>query len=214
MKWIYVFGSILAGEVDSGSDVDVLVLAEAPDAACYPPEWSVYSLGQLREIFARGTLFAWHLYLGSKLLYPAEGPDILDGFGKPAPYYPNAVSEIRALREIALTAMDELAAETPSWIYERGMLYVALRDTAMAASSILGEFCFSKHAPLRISTSTDFPLTKAEYDHLMDCRRGCIRDPESEKRFSDGEFVLRKRSALDAWLRAIERKVGRCNSSE
>lgn len=207
MKWIYIFGSILTGDVDAGSDVDVLVVTDRSDSTRYPADWSVYSATRLRELFERGTLFAWHLHLESELVYPAQGPDIVHGFGQPAPYHPNAAREIRALREIASTAMDEIAAGTPSWIYERGMLYVALRDTAMAASSVLGEFCFSKRAPLKVATSTEFPLTDAEYDHLMECRRGCIRAPEIEKRFSDGEFVLRKRPALDAWLRAIEGKV-------
>lgn len=172
---LYIFGSVLSGDVDSGSDVDVLAIVNDETAYRHlPRDWSVYTRTRLEELFKRGTLFAWHLYQGSKLIYASGHTGTLSELGAPAEYK-DAALEIAALTEMAREAVGEILSGTASMIYEHGLLFLAARDIAMAASSYLnGEFDFSRHCALRLR-DTPLPFLCEEYAFLMACRRATTR---------------------------------------
>ncbi len=171
----YLFGSLISGDIDAGSDVDILaVVADGTMRTGIPEGWSVYTAAKIREIFARGTLFAWHVYLESKLVFPANSKGILAELGPPADYE-NAKYEVAELKALAERAIAALSSGTPSKVFEHGLLYLAARDIAMAASKwVNGEFNFSKYAALQLR-ELPLPLTRQEYEFLMNCRRASVR---------------------------------------
>jgi hypothetical protein len=175
MREFYAFGSLCRGEPDAGSDLDILVITDQANATKEIPQgWSKYSPMRVRELFARGTLFAWHLYLEAVPLWPRNGQGFVLRVGPPS-HYKSARREIRDLRRILIGALAELSRGTPSEVYEFGLVALACRDIAMAASlTINGSFNFSRHAPLRLK-QTPFPLTKAKWDYLLACRRATTR---------------------------------------
>ncbi len=175
MREFYAFGSLCRGEPDAGSDVDILVITDQVNATKgIPNAWSKYSPRRIRELFARGTLFAWHLYLEAVPLWPRNGQGFLQRVGPPNDYK-NARREIIDLRRILDDALIELSRGTPSAVYECGLISLACRDIAMAASlTINGGFNFSRYAPLRLN-QTPFSLTKAKWDYLLACRRATTR---------------------------------------
>ncbi|MGO8943325.1 MAG: nucleotidyltransferase domain-containing protein [Syntrophobacteraceae bacterium] len=213
MTEIYIFGSVTSGTVDPGSDVDVLALLnENMDGKHFPKDWSVYTRAKIRELYARGTLFSWHLFEHAVLVYPRETAGFLKSIGMPAPYT-CAAEEIGALKILAQEASYELHRGTPSAIYEFGILYVSARDIAMAASChLLGRFTFSRFAPFDLP-DTPFPLESSEYRFLMDCRRASIRGRPQPVCALVEAAVLAKRDRLLRWCERIERMVLSCRNS-
>lgn len=206
MREFYIFGSVCRGEPDEGSDVDVLVVAENGRAHLnLPAAWSCYGRNRLRILFRRGTLFAWHLYLESVQLWPLGPGGYLKKIGPPKPYT-GAIREITDLQHILLDASKELLGGTQSPVYEFGLLALACRDAAMAASSTLvGQFDFSRYAPLHLPAR--FPLSKAQFDYLLKCRRASTRGDDLRRRPQVERLIISRLPKLKTWCATLLYRV-------
>src|ERR1035437_2140277 len=115
---LYIFGSLATGEVDDGSDVDVLAVVDGSQPSVkLPASWSVYSSTRLEDLFERGTLFAWHLYQSAIKVWPRERDGLIAELGPPA-QYTGAREEIAALLSMAVDSFGELERGTPSVVFE------------------------------------------------------------------------------------------------
>src|SRR4051812_27000291 len=97
---IYIFGSIIRGEVSTTSDVDVLVIPLGPQRReAYPDTWSVYSVEIVKSYHELGRLMAWHLYLESKCVYSPTKDNLISRLGPPASYttYREDIDELEAI---------------------------------------------------------------------------------------------------------------------
>ncbi len=210
---LYVFGSLTSGDVDPGSDADVLAIIDNPEERHnFPTSWSVYPQSRIRDLHARGTLFAWHLFLDAVKVYPRTGLGVIGTLGKPAPYT-QAADEIAYLLTVGERAVAEIASGSPSLVYELGLIYLVARDVAMAgAPQLIGHFTFSRKAPFDYE-KTPFPLTRQEYIYLMTCRRAAtrglafVRDGPTEM-----SLVARAHDVL-RWCVCIHGEVTRCTGS-
>ncbi|HBO3622107.1 nucleotidyltransferase family protein [Pseudomonas aeruginosa] len=170
---MYVFGSVVRGEVGATSDIDLLVIPadKSPDA-CLPASWSVYGRDVIRQYFQEGRLFAWHLFRQSVCVHAGNG-DWMKSLGAPAPYT-SEKEDVIALRALLEDSLRELRNGTESRVYELGICYTAIRDIAMAASwKITGEPDFSKCAPYNLSYKCPLPLVAYEVGML--CRHSSTR---------------------------------------
>lgn len=155
---IYVFGSVVRGEISRTSDIDVLVIPTGGSRADYPASWSVYSPETIESYFRAGRLFAWHLYLEAQRIYPLEGASFLEELGKPAPYE-SAQSDITDLETILMDALLEIRSGTNSLVYELGIAYTAIRDIAMSASwTLLEKPDFSRYTPFALPVVCPLPI--------------------------------------------------------
>src|SRR6185369_12954769 len=130
---IYLFGSIVRGEICPTSDVDVLVVPFSTERSQYPSNWSIYSPDVIREYFRQGRLFAWHLYLEAKCIFSRNETPFLNALGTPEPYSTMA-QDIDDLEKLLMEAIHQLDSGTKSVVYELGIAYTAIRDIAMSAS--------------------------------------------------------------------------------
>lgn len=170
---IYAFGSVTRGDVSPTSDVDILVLDDAPCSSHFPQTWSVYSKATVSKYYETGRLFAWHLHLEAVLLHSSAANGFLASLGKPSPYA-TAAEDIAALRELLSSSIDEIRQGSPSQLYELGLVYTALRDVAMSASwQLLEKPSFSRYAPYDLTPSC--PLPRAAYDVAMRARHASTR---------------------------------------
>lgn len=203
MHEFHIFGSVCRGEPDVGSDVDVLVVSDdRPARKELPPSWSYYSRRRIRALFARGTLFAWHLYLESVKVWPRRGCGYLQKIGPPKPYT-GAVREIGDLQRVLLRAIAELERGTHSSVYEFGLVSLACRDAAMAAFPVIyGRFDFSRHAPLHLAGNR-FPLSTAQFDYLLACRRATTRGGGLRRQPRIERQVISNLPRLKAWCKNI-----------
>ena len=156
---IYIFGSIIRGEVSATSDVDVLVIPLAGQSRdCYPLAWSVYSEELITSYYRIGRLFAWHLHLESRSIYSPSAENLLQRLGPPAPYS-TAKQDIDDLEVILNEALEEIRRGTNSLVYEIGIIHTALRDIAMSASwKLLGTPNFSRESPYFLPTVCPLPI--------------------------------------------------------
>ena len=83
---IYAFGSVCRGDVDPDSDIDLLALVGSFDDRFDPAKYSIYSYTKMNTLWQRGSPFAWHLQLESRLLFSSDGTDVLKSYGLPATY--------------------------------------------------------------------------------------------------------------------------------
>lgn len=171
---LYIFGSIIRGEVTLTSDVDVLVIPLDQQAReSYPPSWSIYSFETLKDYYKQGRLFAWHLHREARCLYSPLQTNLLAQIGEPAPYSTDR-EDVDDLYDILIDALSELRNGTESPIYEIGIVHAAVRDIAMSASwKIIGFPCFSRESPYHIPV--DFPLSKETYHAAMLARHHSTR---------------------------------------
>lgn len=171
---IFIFGSVVRGEVSRTSDTDILVIPTEP--ACrdaYPPSWSVYQRETIKGYFGAGRLFAWHLHLEAQCVHSAGPTNWLQIMGIPAAYG-TAREDVFSLTELLFESLNALRTGTNSAIYELGICYTAVRDIAMAASwQRIGTPSFSRYAPYKLPAPV--PLGGEAYERAMAARHFSTR---------------------------------------
>lgn len=183
---VSVFGSYGRGNSDSSSDLDVIVMCRdaggtqsiekisAVVSKHYGniPSISWYGEKKLRFFFESGDLFAWHLYNESLPL--AGYTHLKEVLGKPAPYL-DCMEDILGLREILINVPKQILHRPENTIYELGIVFVCLRNIAMAASSKLcGSVQFGRYSPMLLPM-VPFPLSMEAYELLAGCRHASTR---------------------------------------
>ena len=201
---IYVFGSIVRGEIGKTSDVDVLVLPLGNQLkSAYPRGWTFYTEKSLRKMHEEGRLFSWHLFLESQCIYTPRAKPLLAELGEPS-FYNRAAKDIEELGDLLDESLDELTEGTESQIYEIGIIHTCLRDIAMSASwHMLQSPCFSVDAPYYIPLS--FPLPKGIYQSTIMARHASTRGTELE---IDADGIAR--TLIDASLPKWASSVKEC----
>lgn len=205
----YVFGSLVSGDYDKGSDIDVLLIADETTPSC-PDSWSVYTKQGIKNLYKKGNLFAWHLFLTAiPISTSAIKNDFLRTVGEPTSY-DSAINEIEELRQVAELSFNELLEKTPSVIYELGLLAVSIRDIAMAASlEINGKFNFGKNAPFELGEYS-LSLPEKLYTFMISCRRATIRGFEpSESAAQKVKTTLSEREKILQWIDKLLAEVRR-----
>lgn len=201
-KEIYIFGSSVRGEVESNSDIDVLVIADTKNRHDhFPTEWSVYSHSSIKEFYDSGRLFAWHLHLDSKCIFKESEQSYLESLGKPAEYS-NFNSDLESLSELLLTSLNEIDNSTASIIFEAGVAYTAIRDLAMVASTKLhSRPCFSRYSPYALPFT--FPIEKSLYELMICARLASTRGKTVSTKDRDQLYKL-PTNELRHWLKELE----------
>lgn len=201
---IYIFGSAIRGDVHTFSDVDVLVIPDAPSEVKFPSTWSVYSRQTIKSYFELGRLFAWHLHLEAVCIFPRFGANFLSEIGPPSPYT-NAATDISDLQILLEKSLLELQMGTPNQVYELGLVYTAIRDIAMAASwPLLGKPSFSRYAPYQLPEPCPLPL--AAYETAMIARHASTRGTPEPTDIHTATLYIGK-SAIFDWAESIRRKT-------
>jgi len=200
---IYVFGSLMRGEVSPTSDIDVLVIPHGPQGReQYPDTWSVYTTKTLEGYYRTGRLFAWHLHLESKCVFTSGAVPFLESLGKPAPYT-TWREDIADLEVIMNDALAELRSGTNSLMYELGLVHTAVRDIAMSASwRLLPAPSFSRDAPFILPLPC--PLSSQVYQAAMLARHSSTRGAEAQfDAQSTADALLA--APLNRWVDEIRR---------
>lgn len=126
-KDIYAFGSLCRGEFDGHSDVDLLAVLDRPDAA-YPLEkFSVYSPKSIRELWAKGNPFSWHLHLEARLIFTNRTQDLLTYLGEPAPYM-DAKKDCTRFHKLVAQSLASAGASVKSLEFDLACVFLALRN--------------------------------------------------------------------------------------
>lgn len=151
---IYAFGSVCRGEIDLGSDVDLLACVDESAPQIDVNKYSVYQYGRLRNLWEEGNPFAWHLHLESKLLYSSDGADFVRALGQPA-CYTQGKKDCEKFRQLFERSYDELKLDLNSATFNLSCMFLAVRNFATCHSLSLGSPIFSRNSPLMVNPKLD-----------------------------------------------------------
>lgn len=151
---IYAFGSVCRGEIDRGSDIDLLACVDGPAPHIDTEKYSVYQYDRLKALWKEGNPFAWHLHLESKLLFASDGADFLDGLGAPAAYT-QGNEDCEKFRVLFEQSFEAVSQSSNSATFHLSCIFLAVRNFATCHSLSLGEPIFSRRSPLLVSPSLD-----------------------------------------------------------
>ncbi len=171
---IYAFGSVCRGEVLPGSDVDLLAVAKGRDDRFDPSKYSVYSPDRLRELWDQGNPFAWHLWTEARLLFAADGEDLLRAFGRPAPYS-RAVEDCEKFHEIFRAAWSSLRDGPKCTVFDLSTVFLSIRNLATCfALGVEGRALFGRHSARSLGTRS-IALPDSTYGVFERARLLCTR---------------------------------------
>ncbi len=166
---IYAFGSICRGDISVDSDVDLLALVEGRDPRLDPDKFSIYSYKRIKELWASGNAFAWHLALESKLIYSEDVGDFLKGLGMPSEYV-GAADDCRRFRTIFESALLSIQEGTPSVVFELSTIFLAIRNIATCYSlAMLPSPTFGRDSARKLGPRS-IPISDPLYSILMRAR--------------------------------------------
>lgn len=215
---VSLFGSRVRDDIDDNSDLDVLVVVKNDSGTIdkdnvelvtrsmfgISPSISWYSERKLREMFAQGDLFAWHLFLESKGIKPYG--DLSSLYGKPNDYV-SALDDMQALHEILVGIASEIVEKPHNVIFELGVLYVCARNIAMAATwHLLPRPDFGRYSPFKLEEP--FPVSKDEYLLAMACRMASQRGLPPPG-LATPERLLAMHNPLIQWSLRLMEQIGR-----
>lgn len=212
---IYIFGSVGRGQQDALSDLDLLaivkngagkiselsVVSHVPEAfRGLKPSISWYGGDRLSEMFRNGELFAWHLHRETLPLYDPNS--FLKSLGQPAEYRDAAV-DTRSFQKVLKGIPSQISANEYNAVYEAGLIYVCLRNIAMAASWSLCDFPdFTRYSPFKLKRIRQCPISREEFDLTMTCRMAGQRGKVPPAHV-DRELVLDIYQRLDPWIEQL-----------
>ena len=163
----YAFGSVCRGEIDSGSDVDLLACLSTPKSEIDPKKFSIYTYERIQQLWHEGNPFAWHLHLESKLLFSSDGSDFLMNLGEPSKYMKISEDCIK-FYTLFLESYHSLMQSDNSMIFHLSCMFLATRNFATCYSLNTGQPIFSRKSPLLIDRKLS--ITNEVFDIFVRAR--------------------------------------------
>ena len=154
MKNVYIFGSVVRGEIDQYSDIDLLLITDELTQNIDLNKYSIYSSNRIKELYVEGNPFAWHLYYESKLVYTSE-QDFLLSLGKPSDYA-NCISDLLKFKTLFDDSKASIKENNFSLIFDLAMIFLAIRNFATCYT--LGFYEIPIFSRLTFEKLTDYPL--------------------------------------------------------
>jgi hypothetical protein len=117
--------------------------------------------------------------------------------------YRDAVEDTRSFQKVLRGIAAQLAANEHNAVYEAGLIYVCMRNIAMAASSVLCEHPdFTRYSPFNLPSMRPCPISRAEFNLTMDCRMASQRGvmPPSSARAAVVTDLYRR---LEPWIEEL-----------
>ncbi|WP_369128052.1 nucleotidyltransferase domain-containing protein [Pseudomonas nitroreducens] len=197
---IYAFGSVCRGEIDKGSDVDLLACVDGPAPQIDTEKYSLYQYGRLRALWEEGNPFAWHLHLESKLLFSSDGRDFLSDLGRPAPYS-DSDKDCSKFKELFDRSYDALVKSSRNSTFNLSCMFLAIRNFATCHSLSLGVPVFSRNSPLQVSPSLN--VGAEVFSILTRARLLSTRGYGESISNAEIEMVLNVIPVVPHWMQAL-----------
>jgi len=199
---IYAFGSVCRGEIDNGSDIDLLALVDQQTPTINPNDYSIYSYSRINELWLEGNPFAWHLHSESKLIYSSNGIDYISQLGRPEPYK-NGVKDCVKFYEIFKSASTSLKESELSYIFDLSSIFLAIRNIATCFSlSKKSSPCFSRHSSKKIGEQS-LIINDDIYSILERARILCTRAIGDSITKEELNLVNNSLPSIESWMMTL-----------
>jgi len=206
MTHIYAFGSIVRGEIDEQSDIDLLAIVENRDNKFSLEKFSVYSISRLKELWKAGNPFAWHLHKESILLFSSDGSDAIGDLGTPLQYN-NGLNDCVKFINLFESSKTALLEGSNSACFELSTIFLAVRNFATCyAMQALNEYVFSRNSALLLKEDS-VPMTEQEFSTCMKARVLSTRGHGIPPSKLDIQNVIMQLDDVSNWMNRLLRKL-------
>lgn len=203
---LYAFGSICRGDLDRLSDVDLLAIVDRFDDRLDPAKFSIYSYNKMRQLWAAGNPFAWHLYSESRLLFSSDNQDFLESLGEPD-QYTDVQADCRNFCLLLEDSFGALRSGSSSQVFEISIVFLAVRNFATCFS--LGRLRlleFSRFSALKLD-GYSLKIEREVFDTLQRCRILSTRGVGDLPSLKDVTKVIETIPAIRDWMHGILEKL-------
>ena len=171
---IYAFGSICRGEIDSDSDLDILVIGGEDSSRYDPSMYSVYSYERIEQLWKEGNPFAWHLFLESRPLFTSDGRDFLHSIDQPSTYA-RYLNDCENFFSLFCEARAALNSGDTNIVFELSTIFLSIRNLATCFSlGVRNRPDFSRSSAIHMG-SESVPVSDRVYRVLERARILCTR---------------------------------------
>ncbi len=197
----YAFGSICRGELDEGSDIDLLACVTGEKPPIDASKFSIYTHDRLVDLWQEGNPFAWHLYLESRLLYSSDGEDFIAvSLGTPSPYR-QASSDCNKFKRLFLESVAALSEGPNSTIFHLSCIFLATRNFATCYSLAAGKPMFSRRSPLLVDQTLQ--INRDTFNILSRARILSTRGHGRTLSHQEIKEAITSLPAIEAWMNRL-----------
>jgi len=203
---IYAFGSVCRGDIDMGSDVDMLIITNGHLEHINPSDYSIYSYDRIKELWEQGNPFAWHLHLESKLVFSQDSLNFLSDLGSPSAYA-DGESDCVKFYEIFKSACDSINETELSRMFDLSTVFLAMRNFASCYSlAYLERPDFSRRSSINLG-ALSVPINKEVFDVLESARILCTRGVGSSLTELQVDTAIKSLSQIECWMKSLIRRI-------
>ncbi|MEW6159832.1 MAG: nucleotidyltransferase domain-containing protein [Verrucomicrobiota bacterium] len=196
---IYAFGSICRGDLDTDSDIDLLAIVEGQDSRFNANAFSIYSYERIKELWAEGNPFAWHLARESRMLFSGDETDFIRSLGNPNRYR-NCVHDCRKFLLLFQQARQSLVNSKGSGVFELSIVFLSIRNIATCFSLGMGSKPnFSRRAAFDLGVR-NAPISDELYAVLHRCRVLSTRGNGVPPGDAETAFAVRSLPVIEKWM--------------
>jgi hypothetical protein len=205
MNHVYVFGSLVRGDYDNYSDIDLLALVSSYNEKYDINKFSIYSYNRIKELWNQGNPFAWHLSIESKLIYSSDGKDFIAELGSPSDYK-NAAHDCNKFLTLYLDSKRSLLNNTNSVVFEISNIFLAIRNFSTCFALSRGENIFSRDSS-KLLGKNSLNISESTYDILVRARILSTRGTGTILSDSEIQKVKTSLAHIDSWFNSLNMEI-------
>ena len=199
---IYAFGSVCRGDIEYGSDIDLLVLLDCIDTRFDSNKFSIYSYNRIYQLWEDGNPFAWHLHLESSMIYSSDGIDYLKSLGVPS-RYKQCRNDCLKFHILMQEAIASLKCSDTSKTFDLSTIFLGMRNIASCFSlGYLNEPIFTRNSAIQIGQHS-INIDDNVYRTLENARILCTRGIGANIDDYNVSIVMDSLSSIEAWASRI-----------
>jgi hypothetical protein len=203
---IYAFGSVCRGDISPNSDIDLLAIVQGHDSRFDPNDYSIYSYERIKDLWAEGNSFAWHLSKESRLIYASDQSDFLENLHDPQPYR-KCRQDCEKFLALFLEAKESFNSQFKVSVFDLSIVFLAVRNFATCYSlGTLRKLNFSRNSALQLG-DRNLPIPITGYNVLERTRILSTRGLGKSITDEEAQIACEQLSQIEHWMRALLREV-------
>lgn len=198
---IYAFGSIVRGEIDEFSDVDLLILKSQNEELVNidKEKYSIYTYERVSQLWKEGNPFAWHLFNESKCVFSKNQISFIETLGRPANYN-NMRIDLDKFHKLFQDSSRSIISDNYTVDFDLSMIFLSIRNfSSCFALGYLKKFEFSRDSALKIGKFS-ININEKNYDSLKKSRLLATRGLGKKTSKSCLDEIIKEFPVIEQWF--------------
>ncbi len=203
---IYAFGSVCRGEIDYGSDVDLLAIVDEHNDVFDPNVFSIYSYKRIKQLWSEGNPFAWHLAKEAKLLYSLNCDNFIEKLDTPNKYN-RTKADCEKFQRLFSGALSSIESGSKSPIYDLSTMFLAIRNFATCYALGCLDLCeFSRYSAQRLGNRS-LEISDDSFNILERSRILSTRGYGEIINKQEVQKVLKEAPVIYTWMNKLLKEI-------